>query len=145
MDSTACRTPLPNTRPRPTKLAVCLVGFVRTLDRVHTSIRNSFAGTGAAVDYFGVVASGGSHGHEQDTAKGQYAGVAHTALAPALSSLRPIAWVDEDIAPALRTPTAVHGCGLACMRQFDRLHECGELVRQEESLCRRKYDWVREH
>ena len=113
-------------------LAVCLLGFVRTLGerRVYESLAN-FRLQARHVDFFGVVSSGG-----EDTAKGQWADVDPSTLAPALARLRPVAWEDYR-------DTSGPRCGLLCMRQYDRMARCGEMIAAREARCGgRRYAWV---
>ncbi|KAL3923083.1 MAG: hypothetical protein SGPRY_004336 [Prymnesium sp.] len=116
-------------------LAVCLVGFVRTLGwrGVHSSLAHALRGA-SSTDFFGVVSLGG---HETDTAKGQWAAVTRESLEPALSLLRPVAW--EDDTPVRSGPPLCH---LACMRQFERLERCGLLIQRAELACGRRYNTV---
>ena len=87
-------------------LAVCLLGFVRTLGerRVYESLAN-FRLQARHVDFFGVVSSGG-----EDTAKGQWADVDPSTLAPALARLRPVASRAAIISPhrAIRSYCRMH-------------------------------------
>ena len=103
------------------RLAVCLVGFVRTLanPKVHASLSAFFRAQDSSADFFGVVAT-----EAEDSAKGQYAPVLAASLEGALRVLRPIAWEE----PRLGNPS----CGLPCMQQFVRLRHCAELVAARE-------------
>jgi hypothetical protein len=114
-------------------VAVCLVGFVRTLGRryVYESIDSHFRGHAAtSVDFFGVVSSTGT-----DTAKGQWGDARPDALSAALRVLRPVAWADVRDTQGPR-------CGLLCMRQFDRMLQCGDMVEAREKQCKGRYSWV---
>ena len=113
-------------------VAICLVGFVRTLPRpeVYTSISNFFRNQSKQADFFGVVSSSGD-----DTAKGQWKEVSQAELEPAMRMLRPVAWEDT---PDRRGPR----CGLLCMRQYDRLDRCRELISAREAECGGRYAWV---
>lgn len=93
-------------------MAVCLVGFVRTLAdiSVYKPLVEAFHSQAELVDFYGVVSSSGN-----DTAKGQLSAVTRVALAPALQELSPLAW--EDIVD----PPGPPKCNLQCMRQFDKL------------------------
>lgn len=115
----------------PSWLAVCLVGFVRTLasPKVHASLSAFFRSQDSSADFFGVVATGA-----EDSAKGQYAPVPAASLEGALRVLRPIAWIE----PRLVDPP----CGLPCMQQFVRLGHCAELVAAHERARARAYAWV---
>ena len=73
--------------PEELGVAVCLVGFVRTLamPHVHESLARHFRShSRLRADFFGVVSSGG-----EDTAKGQWADVSAAELAPATSHSAP--------------------------------------------------------
>ena len=85
-------------------VAVCLLGFVRTLGQqpVYESISAHFRSHGHA-DIFGVVSSRGD-----DTAKGQWDDVKPQDLEAALQTLRPVAWEDTNDARGPR-------CGLLCL------------------------------
>ena len=113
-------------------IAVCLAGFVRTLGNpyVYKSLAKHFHEHGTRADFFGVVSSSGD-----DTAKGQWADVSSEELAPALSALHPVAWEDSVDKRGPR-------CGLLCMRQFDRLSRCGEMIQARELRCGAQYTWV---
>lgn len=117
--------------------AVCIVGFARTFPdaRVFNSIYHAFRRANALVDFYGVVALGSDE--EPDTAKGQWKAVPRAALAPALKLLRPVAWVDD--LPVRPGPPACH---LACMRQYERLEQCGLLIEQAERRCGMRYSTV---
>jgi hypothetical protein len=119
------------------RVAVCLVGFVRTFGQreVYSSISRRLRPAGSAVDFYGVVSLG--DGEEQDTAKGQWGAVSREAIRPALSLLQPVAWED-----AFQMRAGMPPCGLQCMRQYERLERCGELLRRSEDACRERYDWV---
>ena len=126
-------------------VAVCLMGFVRTLARPQvyeniaahfngvTHARGGGGGGGSGVthaDIFGVVSSGGA-----DSAKGQSKDVESTELSAALRALRPVAWLDSY-------DTSGPRCGLLCMRQFDRMLQCGKMVEARELQCNGRYSWV---
>lgn len=114
-------------------VAVCLVGFVRTLGRpdVYRSLASHFhSHAGMHADFFGVVSSGGD-----DTAKGQWADVPADEYAPALRALQPAAWDDF-------VDHRGHRCGLLCMRQYDRLSRCREMIEEREQRCGGTYAWV---
>ena len=114
-------------------LAVCLVGFVRTLSQpyVHNSIAAAFRAQGRA-DFFGVVALGGA-----DTAKGQWQPVSQASLSAAMVALKPVVWEVQKPDEHTRPP-----CGLHCMHQFVRFQRCTVLVDSYERQHGRVYDWV---
>ncbi|EOD16914.1 hypothetical protein EMIHUDRAFT_256082 [Emiliania huxleyi CCMP1516] len=75
-------------RSKVPRIAVCLVGFVRTLSepRVYNAIERALRPPDASVDFFGAVSLGAN---ESDTAKGQWGTVRHSDLKAALAVLRP--------------------------------------------------------
>ena len=115
------------------RLAVCLVGYVRTLvqPNVHNSIAHGFRAQADHVDFFGVLALGGN-----DTAKGQWRPVTRAELAPALDAIRPVAW--EEAVPDNSPPP----CGMHCMRQFTKFDACTRLVEAHAARTGARYDWV---
>ena len=117
------------------RIAVCLVGFVRTLSepRVYNAIERALRPPDASVDFFGAVSLGAN---ESDTAKGQWGTVRHSDLKAALAVLRPRAW--EEHVP--QAPKAA--CGLSCMRQYERLQRCVSMIAKQERLSGARYDWV---
>ena len=119
-------------RPR---IAVCLVGFVRTLSepRVFHSLARALRWEDASVDFFGVVSLGGD---EVDTAKGQWGQVSHESLAPALEALAPTRW-EEHMPLSPEAP-----CGLDCLRQFQRFEHCVGVAKEQERKNGAKYDWI---
>ena len=113
-------------------VAVCIVGFARTLGtpQVHKSLARHFRGHLPRVDIFGVISRSGA-----DTAKGQWQDMSAESLAPAVRALAPVAWEDTPDAGGPR-------CGLLCMRQFDRLQRCRQLIAARERQCAGRYAWV---
>ena len=85
---------------------------------VYRALSKAFRSQAERVDFFGVVSS-----HGNDTAKGQSDAITWSALQPALDELRPATW--EDVVDSAEPPK----CHLQCMRQFEKLQRCGELVR----------------
>ena len=131
----ACRRP--GTAPDRVKVAVCVVGFARTLSSrvVHQSIAKTFRdGAEATFDFFGVISLGD---REQDTAKGQRYPVSAASIARARHALHPIGWDQAS----LRQP-GPRACVDPCMTQFERLEQCGQLLAAEEARCGRNYSWV---
>ena len=116
-------------------VAVCLGGFVRTLAQrdVHESLSRHFRAHLPHAEFFGVVSSGG-----QDTAKGQHDDVHPQDLESALKTLEPVEWEDTYDDPRY----VGHRCGLLCMRQFDRMQRCSEMIAQRERQCGGRFDWV---
>ena len=115
------------------RLAVCLVGYVRTLTQpaVYTSIAQGFRAQAEHVDFFGVLALAGN-----DTAKGQWRPVTRDAITPALDAIKPIAW-EEAVSDNSPPP-----CGMHCMRQFTKFDACMRLVEAHEARTGAPYDWV---
>ena len=125
------------------KIAVCLVGFVRTLPLTFFNLKTQFGTRGSAAakkdrsvafDLFGVVAND----MENDTAKGQWHSVSHASVATAIETLQPVDW-SEAVLPE----SVPRACSAApCMRQYERLERCGDMLDVQERSCGRRYDWV---
>ena len=122
------------TGPLP-RIAVCLVGFVRTLQepQVFQSIARALHPVDASVDFYGSVSLGLN---ESDTAKGQVGHVPHEAIRQALHVLRPVMW-EEDARLG-----STHLCGLACMRQYERFERCVSMIAAHERREQIRYQWV---
>ena len=131
----ACRRPA--LAPDVVKVAVCIVGFARTLGSraVYQSISDSFRDTQLArFDVFGVISLGDQ---EQDTGRGQRSPVSAASIHRARSVLHAVGW-DE----ASRRQPGPRSCSDPCMAQFERLEQCGALLAAEERRCGRDYDYV---
>lgn len=114
-------------------MAVCLVGFVRTLTdpAVVWSIARGFRANAERVDFYGVVSTRGN-----DTVKGQWGATNFSKLEQSVEMLRPVVW--EDVSD----PPGPPKCSLECTRQFDKLQRCGELILAHEQRCQLNYTWV---
>ena len=121
--------PCPSPASHDLGVAVCVVGFVRTLPQTFANISAFFRSQGRA-SFFGVVSSSGN-----DTAKGQWRDMSQPELLPALRALAPVEWEDT-------TDTRGPRCGLLCMPQFDRLERCREMVSARERSCGGRFAWV---
>ena len=97
------KAPPPERMPCP--VALCLVGFVRTLPYTYANLAWWSGFQHQCIDVYGAVGVDG----EEDTAKGQWRAISKQSIATAIAALNPINWTDAPLRDVPRVrPDAVH-------------------------------------